>query len=146
MLTNLENQLSAMNALDHLPEVLKEATRIRAEMGYPPLATPSSQMCGAQATANVLTGERYKMVSKEMQDYCRGMYGNPPGAIDPILMQKALGDEKPISCRPADLLETGFEKAKAEIGELARTDEDVLTYALFPTTAVDFLKKKYGVE
>lgn len=146
MLTNLENQLSAMNALDRLPEVLKEATRIRAEMGYPPLATPSSQMCGAQATANVLTGERYKMVSKEMQDYCRGMYGNPPGAIDPILMQKALGDEKPISCRPADLLETGFEKAKAEIGELARTDEDVLTYALFPTTAVDFLKKKYGVE
>lgn len=146
MLTNLENQLRAMNALERLPDVLQEVTRIRADMGYPPLATPSSQMCGAQATTNVLTGQRYKMVSKEMRDYCRGMYGTPPGQIAPELMKRALEGESPITCRPADLLEPGWEKAKAEIGDLAHNDEDVLTYALFPTIAVDYLKKKYGQE
>ena len=146
MLTNLENQLRAMNALERLPDVLQEVTRIRADMGYPPLATPSSQMCGAQATTNVLTGQRYKMVSKEMRDYCRGMYGTPPGQIAPELMKRALEGESPITCRPADLLEPGWEKAKAEIWDLAHNDEDVLTYALFPTIAVDYLKKKYGQE
>ena len=146
MLTNLENQLRAMNALDRLPEVLGEVTRVRADMGYPPLATPSSQMCGAQATTNVLTGQRYKMVSKEIRDYCRGMYGMPPGQISPELMKKALEGEAPITCRPADLLEPGWEKAKSEIGDLAHSDEDVLTYALFPAIAVDYLKKKYGQE
>ena len=103
-------------------------------------------MCGAQATTNVLTGQRYKMVSKEMRDYCRGMYGTPPGQIAPELMKRALEGESPITCRPADLLEPGWEKAKAEIWDLAHNDEDVLTYALFPTIAVDYLKKKYGHE
>ena len=143
MLTNMENQLRSMNALDRLPEILSEVTRVRADMGYPPLATPSSQMCGAQATSNVLLGERYKNISKEMRDYCRGMYGCPPGQISPELMKKALGDEKPITCRPADLLEPGWEKAKAEIGDLAHSDEDVLTYALFPNIALPYLKNRY---
>ena len=143
MLTNMENQLHSMNALDRLPEILSEVTRVRADMGYPPLATPSSQMCGAQATSNVLLGERYKNISKEMRDYCRGMYGCPPGQISPELMKKALGDEKPITCRPADLLEPGWEKAKAEIGDLAHSDEDVLTYALFPNIALPYLKNRY---
>ena len=143
MLTNMENQLRSMNALDRLPEILREVTRVRADMGYPPLATPSSQMCGAQATSNVMMGERYKTVSKEMRDYCRGMYGCPPGDISPELMKKALGDENPITCRPADLLEPGWEKAKAEIGDLAHSDEDVLTYALFPNIAVNYLKNRY---
>lgn len=146
MLTNLENQLKAMNALDRLPEILEEVTWVRKDMGYPPLATPSSQICGAQATSNVLMGERYKFISKEMRDYCRGMYGCPPGPIDPVLLQKALGGKPPIDCRPASLLEPGWEKAKAEAGNLARTEEDILTYALFPTVAPDFLKKKYHVE
>lgn len=144
MLTNLENQLKAMNALDRLPEILQEVTRVRKDMGYPPLATPSSQICGAQATSNVLMGERYKFISKEMRDYCKGMYGTPPGAIDPALLQKALGGKQPITCRPASLLEPGWEKAKAEVGSLARTEEDILTYALFPTVAPEFLKKKYA--
>ncbi|MDO4328080.1 MAG: pyruvate carboxylase subunit B [Lachnospiraceae bacterium] len=145
MLSNLESQLTAMKLYDRLPEVLAEVTRVRADMGYPPLATPSSQMCGAQATTNVLTGQRYAMVSREIKDYCRGMYGMPPGPISPELLEKALGDEKPSTKKPADMLEPGFEKAKAEIGTLARTDEDILTYALFPNYAPDFLKAKYGM-
>ncbi|WP_077611332.1 pyruvate carboxylase subunit B [Clostridium sp. Marseille-P2415] len=145
MLSNLESQLSAMKLYDRLPEVLEEVTRVRADMGYPPLATPSSQMCGAQATTNVLTGNRYSMVSKEIKDYCRGMYGMPPGPVDPVLLEKALGEEKPSTKKPADLLEPGFEKAKAEAGGLVRTEEDILTYALFPNYAPDFLKAKYGL-
>lgn len=143
MLSNLESQLTAMKLYDRLPEVLEEVTRVRADMGYPPLATPSSQMCGAQATTNVLTGKRYAMVSKEIKDYCRGMYGMPPGPISPELLEKALGDEKPSTKKPADLLAPGYEAAKQEAGALARTEEDVLTYALFPNYAPEFLKAKY---
>lgn len=145
MLSNLESQLTAMNLYDRLPEVLNEVTRVRADMGYPPLATPSSQMCGAQATTNVLTGKRYSMVSKEMKEYCRGMYGKPPGPIAAQLMEKALGDESPSFPRPADMLPAGFYTAKAEIGTLARTEEDILTYALFPNYAPDFLRTKYNL-
>ena len=143
MLSNLEGQLKAMNVYHLLPQVLEEVARVRADMGYPPLATPSSQMCGAQATTNVLTGSHYSMVSKELKSYCKGMYGKPPGPISQELLEKALGDEKPSFPRPGDLLEPGWEKAKAEAGNLARTEEDVLTYALFPNYAVDFLKAKY---
>lgn len=146
MLTNLESQLRGMNALGRLPEILQEVVKVRADMGYPPLATPSSQMCGAQATFNVMLGERYKIVSNEMRDYCRGKYGLPPGPISPELMEKALGSEQPITCRPADLLEPGWEKARAEIGSLARNDEDILTYALFPGVAETYLKHHYGIE
>ncbi|WP_432409419.1 pyruvate carboxylase subunit B [Wukongibacter sp. M2B1] len=146
MLSNLESQLKNMNLYHRLPEVLQEVSAVREDMGYPPLATPSSQMCGAQATTNVLTGERYKMVSKEIKDYCRGMYGKPPGDISPELMKKALGNEKPISCRPAELLEPMYEKVKAEIDGLARSDEDILTYALFPNNTPEFLKYKYSTK
>lgn len=145
MLSNLESQLTAMNVYDRLPDVLAEVTRVRADMGYPPLATPTSQMCGAQATTNVLTGSRYSMVSREIKDYCRGMYGLPPGPVSPELLEKALGDEKPGTGKPADLLPPGFEEARRTIGSLAKTEEDVLTYALFPNYAVDFLKSKYSV-
>lgn len=144
MLSNLESQLKGMNMLNRLPEVLDEVAKVRADMGYPPLATPSSQMCGVQATMNVMTGQRYKMVPKEIKEYCRGMYGMPPGKISDELMQKALGDEKPEFKRPGDLLAPGIEPARAGCAGLARTWEDVLTYALFPNEATEFLKLKYG--
>jgi len=143
MLSNLESQLTAMNLYDRLSEVLNEVAKVRADMGYPPLATPSSQICGAQATTNVLTGQRYSVISKELKEYCRGMYGMPPGPLSPELLKKALGHEKPNRRRPADMLESLFEKAKKEIGDLAKSDEDIITYALFPNYAADFLKVKY---
>lgn len=146
MLTNLESQLKGMKAFDRLPEVLEEVVRVRADMGYPPLATPSSQMCGQQATTNVLTGNRYGMISKEMADYCRGMYGIPPGPLGKELMEKALKGEQPISCRPADLLEPGWDDAVQEAGDLATSEEDVLTYALFPSIAPKFLKEQRELE
>lgn len=142
MLTNLESQLKAMNAFERLPEVLEEAIQVRADMGYPPLATPSSQMCGQQATTNVLTGKRYGMISKEMADYCRGMYGKAPGPLNPELVKKALGDEQPITCRPADLIPAGWDEAVKGAGDLAETEEDILTYALFPSIAPAFLEAK----
>lgn len=142
MLTNLESQLKAMNAFDRLDEVLQEAIIVRKDMGYPPLATPSSQMCGQQATTNVLSGKRYGMISKEMAEYCRGMYGKAPGPLNPELVKKALGDEKPIDCRPADLIPAGWEDAVKGAGDLAECEEDVLTYALFPTIAPAFLEAK----
>lgn len=142
MLTNLESQLKNMKAFHRLDEVLQEAVQVRADMGYPPLATPSSQMCGTQATTNVLTGKRYGMISKEMTDYCRGMYGQAPGPISPDLMKAALGDEKPITCRPAELLAPGWEEACKAVGDLSECEEDVLTYALFPSIAPKFLEEK----
>lgn len=145
MLSNLESQLAAMNMSSRLPEILEEVARVRADMGYPPLATPSSQMCGAQATTNVIMGKRYGVISNEMRNYCRGMYGRPPGPIAEELLKPALGEEKPDFKKAADRLEPGFEKAKTEIGALARSEEDILTYALFGNVAADFLKKKYNV-
>ena len=145
MLTNLEMQLKGMNAYDRLPEALKEAVEVRKDFGYPPLGTPSSQIVGAQAVMNVITGERYKMLPKQTKDYVRGMYGKQPGEMNPELIKKALGDEQPISCRPADLIEPQYEKLRAEAGSLARSEEDVLTYAMFPAVASEFLKRKYGI-
>lgn len=143
MLSNLETQLRGMKLYDKLPQVLEEVTKVRADMGYPPLATPSSQMCGAQATFNVITGKRYAMVPNEIKDYCRGMYGKAPGPISEELMEAALHGEAPMTNRPADNLAPGLETARAEAGTYARTEEDVLTYALFPGTALDLFKKKY---
>lgn len=143
MLSNLENQLKEMKMYNRLPDVLEEVSKVRADMGYPPLATPSSQMCGAQATLNVITGKRYSMISKEMKDYCRGMYGMPPGKISEELSSRALGDEKPDFQRPGDRLQPGMEEARQNSAGLARTEEDVLTYALFPNEAPAFLKQKY---
>ena len=144
MLGTLQNQLKAMKVFDKYPLVLKEVASVRADMGYPPLATPSSQMCGQQATTNVLTGQKYKMISKEMRDYCALMYGNPPGPIASELKDKALIGREQIKGRPADMLEPGMDKARKELGDLARCEEDVVTYALFPPQALEFLKVKYN--
>lgn len=143
MLSNLETQLKGMKLYERLPEVLAEVTKVRTDMGFPPLATPSSQMCGAQATFNILTGKRYSMMPNEMKDYCRGMYGKAPGPISAELMEAALKGEAPMTNRPADNLAPGMETAKAEAGAYARTEEDVITYALFSTVALDMFKNKY---
>ena len=142
MLSNLVAQLTAQNKLDRFQEVLEEVPRVRKDLGYPPLVTPSSQMVGVQATNNVLAGERYKMVSKEIKAYLRGEYGKAPGQVDENLRKQVLGDEQPVTCRFADLLEPGFEKYKAEIGDLAKTEEDVLSYAAFPQVAEAFLQRR----
>ena len=142
MLSNLVSQLTMQNALDRLPEVLREVPRVREDLGYPPLVTPSSQMVGVQAAQNVLLGERYKNVSKEIKAYLRGEYGTAPGKVDETLLKKVLGDEKPITCRFADLLEPGMEKAKAEIGDKAKSVEDVLSYVAFPQVAKKFFDKR----
>ena len=142
MLSNLVAQLTAQNKMDKFEEVLLETPRVRKDLGYPPLVTPMSQMVGVQATMNVLAGERYKNVSKEIKAYIRGEYGRAPGEIDPELQKKVLGDEKPITCRFADTLEPAFKKAKEEIGSLARSDEDVLSYIAFPTQAEAFFRKR----
>ena len=142
MLSNLVAQLKAQNKLDRFQEVLEEVPRVRKDLGYPPLVTPSSQMVGVQATNNVLAGERYKMVSKEIKAYLRGEYGKAPGEVNEELRKQVLGDEQPVTCRFADLLEPGYEKYKAEIGDLARTEEDVLSYAAFPQVAEAFLQRR----
>lgn len=143
MRSNLESQLAAMNASSRLEEVLEEVPRVRADLGYPPLGTPFSQMCGAQASMNVLTGERYKAIPKEVVAYVKGQYGRAPGPISEALKQKILGDEQPITCRPADLIQPGYERIKAECADVARTEEDILTYAMFPAVARTYLEKKY---
>ena len=142
MLSNLIAQLKAQNALDRLQEVLEETPRVRADLGYPPLVTPSSQMVGVQAANNVLSGQRYKNITKEIKAYIRGEYGRAPGELNAELVKKVLGDEKPLECRFADTLEPGFEKAKKEIGNLARSDEDVLSYVAFPQIAEKFFKER----
>lgn len=143
MLSNLESQLKGMNAENRMNEVLEEVHRVHKDFGYPPLATPFAQMVGAQATINVLTGERYKMISNESKTYIRGMYGRPSGEIAPELKAAVLGDGEMNTKRPGSLIEPGWEKAKAETAGLARNEEDVMTYALFPELAPAFLQKKY---
>lgn len=142
MLSNMMANLEDMHALDRMDEALLEIPRVREDMGYPPLVTPLSQMVGNQAVTNVLVGERYKNISKEIKAYIRGEYGKAPGEINPELLKKVLGDEKPIICRFADTLEPAFEKAKAEIGDKAKSDEDVLSYIAFPTQAEAFFDKR----
>jgi oxaloacetate decarboxylase alpha subunit len=140
MLSNLVSQLREQNAEDRFEEVIQEVPRVRKELGYPPLVTPSSQIVGTQATLNVVLGERYKVIPNEIKQYVKGFYGQPPGPIDKKVKKKVIGDEEPITCRPADLLEPGFEKAKQEIGDLARSEEDVLSYALFPQVAREYFE------
>lgn len=132
MLSNLVSQLKAQNAMDKFEQVLIETPKVRADLGYPPLVTPMSQMVGVQATNNVLSGERYKNISKEVKAYCRGEYGTSPAPINPEVVKKALGDEKPVEGRYADTLEPVFEKTKEELKGIAKNDEDVLSYILFP--------------
>ena len=142
MLSNLVAQLTAAGKLDKFEEVLLEVPRVREDLGYPPLVTPLSQMVGVQATSNVLAGERYKNISKEIKNYFFGFYGKAPGEVNAELAKKILGDEKPVTCRFADTLEPYMEKAKAEIGDKAKSDEDVLSYIAFPTQAEAFFDKR----
>lgn len=142
MLSNLIAQLKAQNSLNRLDEVLEEIPNVRKDLGYPPLVTPMSQMVGVQAANNVLQGERYKAISKEVKSYLHGEYGNAPGEVDKDLLKKVLGDEKPISVRFADTLKPEFEKTKKQLGSLAKSDEDVLSYIAFPQIAEKFFKDR----
>jgi pyruvate carboxylase subunit B len=142
MLSNLISQLKEQNSIDRYDDVLEEMPRVRKDMGYPPLVTPTSQIVGIQSVMNVLGGERYKTVSNEVKEYMKGMYGKPPAPINEEISKKIIGDEEVITCRPADLLEPEFEKFKSEGMEkgFVETDEDALTYALYPPIAPKFLK------
>ncbi len=146
MLSNLVSQLKAQNAMDKFEQVLIETPKVRADLGYPPLVTPMSQMVGVQATNNVLSGERYKNISKEVKAYCRGEYGTSPAPINPEVMKKALGDEKPVEGRYADTLEPVFEKTKEELKGVARSDEDVLSYILFPQVTEKYFEARKAKE
>ena len=141
MLSNLESQLKEQNAVDRMPEVLEEIPIVRAEIGFPPLVTPMSQIVGTQAVLNVLSGRRWHVVPDEMKAYLRGMYGAAPGPVSADVIARVLGDEKPITGRPADLVHETLEDYRAEIGDLARSEEDLLSYALFPQTARNYLAR-----
>ena len=141
MISNLRSQLAQQGALDRLDEVLAELPRARADLGYPPLVTPTSQIVGVQSVLNVLSGERYSMVTDETKRYAAGYYGATPAPIAPKLKKRLCGGLKPISCRPADLLEPGLEKAAAELPpNTIRAEEDILSYALFPEVALGYFK------
>ncbi|NLT95242.1 MAG: sodium-extruding oxaloacetate decarboxylase subunit alpha [Clostridia bacterium] len=140
MLSNFISQLTQANAMDKFDEVLKEVPRVREDMGFPPLVTPSSQIVGSQAVLNVLTGERYKMVTNEVKNYMKGLYGRAPGKVNEEVRKKIIGDEKPVTVRPADLIEPQIEAAKKEIGDLAKNMEELLMYILFPQVAKPFLE------
>ncbi|KUO49012.1 MAG: oxaloacetate decarboxylase [Desulfitibacter sp. BRH_c19] len=142
MLSNFYSQLAEQNALDKLQEVLDEVPRVREDFGFPPLVTPSSQIVGSQAVLNVLVGERYKMATNEVKAYLKGLYGKPPARINEEVRRKVIGDEKVIECRPADLLEPGLEQAKNEIAPYMEKEEDILSYAIFPSVAKPFLEKR----
>ena len=146
MLSNLLSQLKQMNALDKFDEALIETPKVRKDLGYPPLVTPTSQMVGVQAVTNVLQGERYKKVSKEVKAYCRGEYGRTPAPIDPEVKKMILGDEQPIEGRYADTLAPIVEPTREKLGDLAKTDEDVLSYIAFPNLAEKFLEERKAKE
>ena len=150
MLSNLLSQLKQAGKEDKLEEVLKEVPRVRKDAGYPPLVTPSSQIVGTQAVFNVIMGERYKMVTKEFKGIVRGEYGRTPVPIDPEFRKKIIGDDTPIDCRPADLLEPELDKLKKECAEWTEQEEDVLSYAQFGQVAVKFFENrrnaKFGID
>ncbi len=147
MLSNLLSQLKALGALDKFDEALRETPKVRADMGYPPLVTPTSQLIGSQAVQNVLSGERYKNVGAEMRAYCRGEYGKTPAPIDAAVRKKILGDEQPIQTRYADTLPADtYEKAARELGSRARSEEDVLSFILFPQVAEQFFASRQAEE
>lgn len=141
MISNLRSQLAQQDALDRLPEVLEELPKTRADMGYPPLVTPTSQIVGVQSVLNVLSGKRYSMVTDETKRYAAGYYGKTPAPIDPKLRKKLCGKLKPIDCRPADLLAPGLAKAADELPPgTIQAEEDILSYALFPEVALGYFK------
>lgn len=140
MLTNMVSQLEKQNASDKFEAVLQEIPKVRAELGYVPLVTPTSQIVGTQATFNVLAGERYKIIIQEVKDLCRGLYGRTPAPIDPAVMRKAIGDEKPITDRPADHIAPEWEKCKKEMAGVSDKDEDIISYALYPAVAKEYFE------
>ena len=150
MLSNLVSQLKQAGQEDKLEQVLQEVPRVRQDSGYPPLVTPTSQIVGTQAVLNVISGERYKMVTKEFKGLVKGEYGKTPVPIDPEFVKKIIGDEEPITCRPADLLEPELDKMRKEVSEWYEQEEDILTYAQFGQVAVKFFEKrrnrKYGID
>ena len=150
MLSNLVSQLKEAHAEDKYYEVLKEIPRVRADFGEPPLVTPSSQIVGTQAVLNVLMGQRYKMFTKESKKLLMGEFGQTVKPFNPEVQKKAIGNEKPITCRPADLLEPQLKKLESEMSQWKTQDEDVLSYALFPQVAKEFFEyreaQKTGVD
>lgn len=150
MLSNLVSQLKEQKAEDKYYDVLQEVPRVRKDFGEPPLVTPSSQIVGTQAVLNVLSGERYKMVTKESKALISGEYGQTAKPFNPEIQKKIIGDKKPITCRPADLLKPELKKMEEELGDWKEQDEDVLSYALFPQVAMDFFKyrkaQKTGID
>ncbi len=142
MISNLFSQLKEQGAAERMNEVLKEIPAVRKDMGYPPLVTPTSQIVGTQAVLNVLTGERYKTITNEVKLYLQGRYGKAPGHIDPLVRQKAIGNEEVIECRPADLIDNEMDKLRQQVDTLAESEEDVLTYAMFPEIGKEFLQQR----
>jgi oxaloacetate decarboxylase (Na+ extruding) subunit alpha len=146
MLSNLMSQLKGQGAFDKYEEVLKEIPRVREDLGFPPLVTPLSQMVGTQAVFNILSGERYKMVPKEIKEYVKGLYGKSPAPINDEIQKKIIDDEEVITVRPADLIQPELGKYIAEIGELAESLEDILSYVLFPQVARKFFEDRLKTE
>ena len=150
MLSNLVSQLKQSNAMDKFEEVLREVPKVREDLGYPPLVTPTSQIVGTQAVLNVVSGERYKMVPNEVKQLVKGMYGKTTVPIKKEIVKKIIGDDEVITCRPADLIEPELEKIKREIAQYVEQDEDVLTRALFPQPSIEFFKyrnaKRYQID
>ncbi|MDA8442550.1 MAG: acetyl-CoA carboxylase biotin carboxyl carrier protein [Peptococcaceae bacterium] len=142
MISNLVSQLEQQKALDRIHEVLEEIPRVREDLGYPPLVTPTSQIVGTQAVLNVIAGERYKLVPGEVKAYLKGHYGAAPGPVNPDVRSKIIGNDTVITCRPADLLEPAVERCRAEISDLATSEEDILSYAMFPQVARKFFESR----
>ena len=142
MLSNLLHQMKEMGVADEYDALLSEMPRVRKELGYPPLVTPTSQIVGTQAVMNIVAGERYKMVPKESKGLLRGEYGKLPGEVNEEVRHKCIGDDKVITCRPADLLQPELEKYREESKDIARCEEDVLSYALFPQVARKFMEAR----
>jgi len=150
MLSNLVSQLKEANAMNKFDEVLKEVPRVREDLGYPPLVTPTSQIVGTQAVLNIVSGERYKIVPNEVKMLIKGMYGKTTVPVKEEIVKKIIGDEEQVTCRPADLIEPELESIKKECAAYMEQPEDVLTKAMFPKPADDFFKsraqKKYGID
>jgi pyruvate carboxylase subunit B len=142
MMSNLANQLKEQNALNRIQEVFEEIPRVRADLGFPPLVTPTSQIVGTQAVFNVLAGERYKTITNEVKLYLQGRYGRAPGKVNTDLQRRAIGNEEVIDVRPADLIKPEMDKLRGEVGTLAQSEEDVLTYAMFPDIGRKFLEER----
>ncbi|PKM45327.1 MAG: oxaloacetate decarboxylase subunit alpha [Gammaproteobacteria bacterium HGW-Gammaproteobacteria-1] len=142
MISNLSNQLREQGALGRMNEVLQEIPRVREDLGYPPLVTPTSQIVGTQAVLNVLTGARYKNITNEVKFYLQGRYGKAPGSVNSMVRQQAIGNEEVIECRPADLLKPELDNLRDQAGALAHSEEDVLTFAMFPEVGREFLEQR----